>query len=127
MNEEARLFSGWSEEPPPKFIGALEDRSSNRLGSISIILTGPSRAFYSPLLLCSLLQRSSTEMSGHDSKYFSTTKKGEIPELKEELNSQYKVRFSQLPICTSQLSDSTGIAFFLSNFRVLSSDPLFPG
>lgn len=31
------------------------------------------------------------EMSGHDSKYFSTTKKGEIPELKEELNSQYKV------------------------------------
>ncbi|KAG8379706.1 hypothetical protein BUALT_Bualt07G0116900 [Buddleja alternifolia] len=27
---------------------------------------------------------------GHDSKYFSTTKKGEIPELKEELNSQYK-------------------------------------
>lgn len=32
-------------------------------------------------------------MSGHDSKYFSTTKKGEIPELKEELNSQYKVQF----------------------------------
>lgn len=32
-----------------------------------------------------------SEMSGHDSKYFSTTKKGEIPELKEELNSQYKV------------------------------------
>ncbi|KAJ9549870.1 hypothetical protein OSB04_022413 [Centaurea solstitialis] len=31
-------------------------------------------------------------MSGHDSKYFSTTKKGEIPELKEELNSQYKER-----------------------------------
>ncbi|XP_071701764.1 beta-adaptin-like protein C [Rutidosis leptorrhynchoides] len=29
-------------------------------------------------------------MSAHDSKYFSTTKKGEIPELKEELNSQYK-------------------------------------
>ncbi|CAM8903889.1 unnamed protein product [Rhodiola kirilowii] len=29
-------------------------------------------------------------MSGHDSRYFSTTKKGEIPELKEELNSQYK-------------------------------------
>ncbi|PHU17130.1 AP-2 complex subunit beta [Capsicum chinense] len=29
-------------------------------------------------------------MSSHDSKYFSTTKKGEIPELKEELNSQYK-------------------------------------
>ncbi|XP_019160568.1 PREDICTED: beta-adaptin-like protein B [Ipomoea nil] len=29
-------------------------------------------------------------MSGHDSKYFSTTKKGEIPELKEELNSQHK-------------------------------------
>lgn len=33
-------------------------------------------------------------MSGHDSKYFSTTKKGEIPELKEELNSQYKVTTS---------------------------------
>ncbi|KAJ9146615.1 hypothetical protein P3X46_028855 [Hevea brasiliensis] len=32
----------------------------------------------------------SLAMSGHDSKYFSTTKKGEIPELKEELNSQYK-------------------------------------
>jgi len=31
-----------------------------------------------------------TKMSGHDSKYFSTTKKGEIPELKDELNSQYK-------------------------------------
>ncbi|GJP48281.1 hypothetical protein CLOM_g7596 [Closterium sp. NIES-68] len=29
-------------------------------------------------------------MSGHDSKYFTTTKKGEIHELKEELNSPYK-------------------------------------
>lgn len=29
-------------------------------------------------------------MSGQDSKYFTTTKKGEIHELKEELNSQYK-------------------------------------
>ncbi|PPS03181.1 hypothetical protein GOBAR_AA17468 [Gossypium barbadense] len=29
-------------------------------------------------------------MSGHDSKYFSTTKKGEIPELKEELNYQHR-------------------------------------
>ncbi|XP_024394494.1 beta-adaptin-like protein B [Physcomitrium patens] len=29
-------------------------------------------------------------MSGHDAKYFTTTKKGEIHELKEELNSQYK-------------------------------------
>lgn len=36
-------------------------------------------------------QQEEVEMSGHDSKYFSTTKKGEIPELKEELNSQYKV------------------------------------
>jgi len=35
-------------------------------------------------------------MSGHDSKYFSTTKKGEIPELKEELNSQYKVLLLRL-------------------------------
>jgi hypothetical protein len=33
-------------------------------------------------------------MSGHDSKYFSTIKKGEIPELEEELNSQYKVCLS---------------------------------
>lgn len=32
-------------------------------------------------------------MSGHDAKYFTTTKKGEIHELKEELNSQYKVSF----------------------------------
>jgi hypothetical protein len=43
------------------------------------------------------------EMSGHDSKYFSTTKKGEIPELKEELNSQYKVcaltRFTLFSSC----------------------------
>lgn len=39
-------------------------------------------------------------MSGHDSKYFSTTKKGEIPELKEELNSQYKVCLSvSLSLC----------------------------
>lgn len=37
-------------------------------------------------------------MSGHDSKYFSTTKKGEIPELKEELNSQYKVLSSDLTL-----------------------------
>ncbi|KEH36396.1 hypothetical protein MTR_3g118335 [Medicago truncatula] len=37
-------------------------------------------------------------MSRNDSKYFSTMKKGEIPELKEELNSQYKVPFPQIPI-----------------------------
>jgi len=36
-------------------------------------------------------------MSRNDSKYFSTTKKGEIPELKEELNSQYKVPFPSDP------------------------------
>ncbi|KAG8100620.1 hypothetical protein GUJ93_ZPchr0013g35630 [Zizania palustris] len=36
-------------------------------------------------------------MSGHDSKYFSTTKKGEIPELKEELIFQYKVPFPSPP------------------------------
>jgi len=45
-------------------------------------------------------------MSGHDSKYFSTTKKGEIPELKEELNSQYKVsaltRFTLFSSCALQ-------------------------
>ncbi|KAL6985909.1 hypothetical protein U1Q18_019283 [Sarracenia purpurea var. burkii] len=35
-------------------------------------------------------------MSGHDSKYFSTTKKGEIPELREELNSQYKMKSNHL-------------------------------
>ncbi|KAJ0048897.1 hypothetical protein Pint_15129 [Pistacia integerrima] len=36
-------------------------------------------------------------MIGHDSMYFSTTKKGEIPELKEELNSQYKPLKSTTP------------------------------
>ncbi|KAH9326126.1 hypothetical protein KI387_006304, partial [Taxus chinensis] len=30
------------------------------------------------------------KMSGHDARYFSTTKKGEISEFKDELNSQYK-------------------------------------
>jgi hypothetical protein len=30
------------------------------------------------------------KMSGHDSKYFFTIKKREIPELKNELNSQHK-------------------------------------
>lgn len=47
-----------------------------------------------------------SEMSRNDSKYFSTTKKGEIPELKEELNSQYKVlrisHFWNFPIRYSQ-------------------------
>ena len=38
-------------------------------------------------------------MSWHDSKYFSTTNKGEIPVLKEELNSQYKVFFSLYLSC----------------------------
>lgn len=46
-------------------------------------------------------------MSGHDSKYFSTTKKGEIPELKEELNSQYKVIFC-LSLCI-YVSASTNV------------------
>jgi hypothetical protein len=36
-------------------------------------------------------------MSGHDAKYFTTTKKGEIHELKEELHSQYKVSSLALP------------------------------
>jgi hypothetical protein len=50
------------------------------------------------------------KMSGHDSKYFSTTKKGEIPELKEELNSQYKVtlpsprRLPPVPISLCKLA-----------------------
>jgi len=47
-------------------------------------------------------------MSRNDSKYFSTTKKGEIPELKEELNSQYKVfhspdPFTFFPFCSRLL------------------------
>jgi hypothetical protein len=58
-----------------------------------------------------------TEMSGHDSKYFSTTKKGEIPELKEELNSQYKVHLSLSP----SLSFSTCIC--VSNVWSSDLDP----
>ena len=45
-------------------------------------------------------------MSGHDAKYFTTTKKGEIHELKEELNSQYKVR---LPYCVLGVSGSISL------------------
>ena len=44
------------------------------------------------------LQRRVKSMSRNDSKYFSTTKKGEIPELKEELNSQYKVGSFPFPL-----------------------------
>lgn len=46
-------------------------------------------------------------MSGHDSKYFSTTKKGEIPELKEELNSQYKVNLYLLLSLVTLLGSAT--------------------
>lgn len=71
-------------------------------------------------------------MSGHDSKYFSTTKKGEIPELKEELNSQYKVSFSLslfifLYVYVMELSDLDPFRFwfdardnFVSNFMGLA-------
>ena len=61
-------------------------------------------------------------MSGHDSNYFSTTKKGEIPELKDELNSQYKVgqRFNFLCyLCYLFFSRS----FFLSD-EAQCVDPL---
>lgn len=52
-------------------------------------------------------------MSGHDSKYFSTTKKGEIPELKEELNSQYKVSLSlSLYVYVMELSDLDPFRFW---------------
>lgn len=50
-------------------------------------------------------------MSGHDSKYFSATKKGEIREVKEELNSLYKV------IIMFQFV----AAFFLKSFFMLIS------
>lgn len=75
-------------------------------------------------------------MSGHDSKYFSTTKKGEIPELKEELNSQYKVCFSAslsiyLSFCVCKLISDLhllGIRFFVLAlcylFRILRADLL---
>lgn len=66
-------------------------------------------------------------MSGHDSKYFSTTKKGEIPELKEELNSQYKVSLSlSLYVYVMELSDLDPFRFwfdardnFVANFMRL--------
>lgn len=58
-------------------------------------------------------------MSGHDSKYFSTTKKGEIPELKEELNSQYKV----FPRLIFSFHDVTFYALFL---EFCSSRPQSP-
>lgn len=45
-------------------------------------------------------------MSGHDAKYFTTTKKGEIHELKEELNSQYKVRAFPIPACAWEMDSS---------------------
>jgi len=59
-------------------------------------------------------------MSRNDSKYFSTTKKGEIPELKEELNSQYKVfhspdPFTFFPFCSR--------FFFLHSIFDPSPDP----
>ena len=55
-------------------------------------------------------------MSGHDSKYFSTTKKGEIPELKEELNSQYKVPPSYLSLSTVFASVRESMWYFLAQF-----------
>lgn len=58
-------------------------------------------------------------MSGHDSKYFSTTKKGEIPELKEELNSQYKVTdsLSSLSLSLIILLGSATIRVSIGRFR----------
>ncbi|KAK7253093.1 hypothetical protein RIF29_37523 [Crotalaria pallida] len=67
------------------------DRFNYFLRSFSFPFPFP---FY--LVLCRRRRRrrrrrsSGAKMSRNDSKYFSTTKKGEIPELKEELNSQYK-------------------------------------
>lgn len=55
-------------------------------------------------------------MSGHDAKYFTTTKKGEIHELKEELNSQYKVRSPFL-----RCADLFFQVFWVSRFVVRSA------
>ena len=49
-------------------------------------------------------------MSGHDAKYFTTTKKGEIHELKEELNSQYKVRSPVRPCSGVHVSSVSPLA-----------------
>ncbi|KAM7249972.1 hypothetical protein ACFE04_021855 [Oxalis oulophora] len=97
-----RLHSNLSVQPPSKYGNSTitdRPRESDR-PSGKAFLTTPLK------LLCShhlrvfltfqvykskITPRVGKErMSGHDSKYFSTTKKGEIPELKEELNSQYK-------------------------------------
>jgi hypothetical protein len=53
-------------------------------------------------------------MSGHDAKYFTTTKKGEIHELKEELNSQYKVPNQKLEPVAATLFFSTSPPHFFS-------------
>jgi hypothetical protein len=53
-------------------------------------------------------------MSGHDAKYFTTTKKGEIHELKEELNSQYKVPNQKLNPVAAMLFFSTSPPHFFS-------------
>jgi hypothetical protein len=52
-------------------------------------------------------------MSGHDAKYFTTTKKGEIHELKEELNSQYKVPNQKLsPVAATPFFSTSPPHFF---------------
>jgi hypothetical protein len=54
-------------------------------------------------------------MSGHDAKYFTTTKKGEIHELKEELNSQYKVPNQKLkPVAATLFFSTTSPPHFFS-------------
>jgi hypothetical protein len=60
-------------------------------------------------------------MSGHDSKYFSTTKKGEIPELKEELNSQYKVPPTFTP--SPSLPRSCSVTCYACGLWFLLVDP----
>ncbi|KAI9085983.1 hypothetical protein K1719_032060 [Acacia pycnantha] len=67
-------------------------------------------------------------MSRNDSKYFSTTKKGEIPELKEELNSQYKVSlciFSYLRFFRFVVSAVNSLFASRRSLEVFSSGLLF--
>ncbi|CAI9291166.1 unnamed protein product [Lactuca saligna] len=61
-------------------------------------------------------------MSGHDSKYFSTTKKGEIPELKEELNSQYKDKRKDAVKKTENLELKKLVYLYLINYAKSQPD-----
>lgn len=115
---------------------------SCRRTSILPSISSSSSSWFARLWKFGILQ---TNMSGHDSKYFSTTKKGEIPELKEELNSQYKAFLSLctpllLQICIAksisrfsffdprsisiQLTDSSGVWFFFESLYCMGNSQI---